>query len=510
MAIASWALDRPHAPAFIAAETGSVLSFGDLDQASRQLARLLRSRLNVGDRFALLLDNGPGYFVASWAGRRAGLRFVPVNWHLGVEEAAYIVDNSDSRALIASPRLAELAQSLADRTPNLDLLLSDGGAFGRFAPLAEAVADWSSDPLEPELEGSFMLYSSGTTGKPKGILRPLTEANFGAPNGLEMLMSAFFEFDDRSRFYSPAPLYHAAPLGWTMGAQALGGCAIVAERFDAEATLRHIETHRVTHAQFVPTHFVRMLKLPEAVRARYDVSSLRMVVHSAAPCPVEVKERMLEWWGPIIHEYYGQSEGAGFTRVTPQEWSARKGTVGRVAAGAIHIVDDAGAELGPGEIGHILFEGAPRFEYHKEPGQTARFFDERGRSRPGDMGWVDEDGYLFLADRASNVIISGGVNISPQEIEAVLALHPAVRDVAVIGVPDPDFGEQVKAVVELAPGAAGQSALTEELDALCRAHLASFKCPKSFDYIDELPRLPSGKLLKRDLKRRYWPEGRMI
>ena len=510
MSLSAFAQVSPDKPAFVAAETGEALSFRDLNARSVRLSRLLRSRLAEGERYALLMDNGPSYFVAAWAGRRSGLRYVPVNWHLGQDEAAYIVENSDARGLIASPRLAELAQSLAERNPQLDALLSDGPAFGRFQALEAALVAAPAEPLQPEPEGAFMFYSSGTTGQPKGILRPLSGKPFGERLGIETLMASLFHFDETSRFYNAAPLYHAAPLGWTMGTQNLGGTAVVAQRFDAEATLRHIEEHRITHAQFVPTHFVRLLQLPEGVRRTYDLSSLRMVVHSAAPCPVEVKEQMMAWWGPIIFEYYGQSEGAGFTMVTPEDWLAHKGTVGRSVSARIHIVDDAGHELPVGQTGHILFEGVERFDYHKAPAKTAEFFDEKGWSRPGDMGWVDADGYLYLTDRASHMIISGGVNIYPQEVEAVLTLHPAVRDVAVIGAPDGEFGEQVKAVVEAKDGVEADDALAQELMAYCRARLAGYKCPKSVDFADALPRLPTGKLLKRELRKRYWPETRTL
>lgn len=496
--------------AVVLAETGQALTFAQLNDASIRLSRILRGRLQVGDRLALLLDNGLTYFIAAWASRRAGLRYVPVNWHLGVDEAAYIVENSDSLGLIAAPRLSELAETIADRLPGLRLRLSDGDAFGSFQSLAAALITEPASPLQPELEGAFMFYSSGTTGKPKGILRPLTGAPFGERIGIEDLMARLFSFDETARFYSPAPLYHAAPLGWTMGAQALGGTSVVAQRFDAESTLRHIEEHRITHAQFVPTHFVRMLQLPAGVRRKYDLSSLRMVVHSAAPCPVEVKEQMMAWWGPIIHEYYGQSEGAGFTYVGPQEWLARKGTVGRSTGGRILIVDDHGRELQAGETGHIVFEGTAAFTYHKDPAKTADFFDGQGRSRPGDMGWLDDEGFLYLTDRASHMIISGGVNIYPQEVEAVLTLHPGVRDVAVIGVPNAEFGEEVKAVVEPVQGAIVGDALARELIALCRQSLAAFKCPKSVDFVEDLPRLPTGKLLKRELRKRYWPDNRTL
>jgi long-chain acyl-CoA synthetase len=507
MSLPRFAAETPDKAAVIAAESGTALSFGELNERSIQLSRLLRRHLNIGDRAALLMDNCPSYFVALWAGRRAGLRYVPINWHLGVEEATYIVTNSDAKALIASPRLAEVVTAVAGQSPDLELLLSEGDAFGAFRSMREALKTEPSVPLDPELEGAPMLYSSGTTGKPKGVLSPMREEPFGAPSWMERLQAERFGLGSNAIYYNCAPLYHAAPLGWSVSAQANGGTVVLARSFDAEAALKHIQDYGVTHAQFVPTHFVRMLKLPEDVRKRYDLSSLRMVVHAGAPCPTEVKEKMLDWLGPIVWEYYGQSEGAGFTLISAQEWLAHKGSVGRSLTGAIHIVDEEGKELAPGETGHICFESAaPPFEYHKDPGKTAEFFGSQGWRRPGDMGWVDEEGYLYLTDRASHMIISGGVNIYPQEVEALLTLHPAVKDVAVIGVPDPEFGESVKAVIEPAPGVTADDALALEIIAFCRARLAGFKCPKSVDFTDDLPRLPTGKLLKRELRKRYWGE----
>ncbi|WP_254620861.1 AMP-binding protein [Sphingomonas sp. CL5.1] len=507
MSILTFARTTPDKPAMIAAETGEALDFAMLNADSMRLARVLRRSLDEGARVALLMENVAAIYVAAWACRRSALRFVPVNWHLSRDEAAYILTNSDAEALIVSPGLAGLALDLAAAVPGLKLPFSSGEAFGPFSSLAAAIDAEPTEPFGIETEGNFMFYSSGTTGQPKGILRTLSGDPFNTPLRIEQMMAGLFAFDDASVFYSPAPLYHAAPMGWSMGAQMLGGTAVVPRRFDAEATLAHIERYRITHAQFVPTHFVRMLQLPPATRAKYDLSSLRMVVHAAAPCPIDVKERMLEWFGPLIYEYYGLSEGGGFTIVRPEEWMARKGTVGRSVTGPIHVVDDAGNELPPGEVGHLMFEAPEIFEYHKEPAKTADFFDARGWSRPGDMGWMDADGYLFLADRSSNMIISGGVNIYPQEAEAVLTLHPAIRDVAVIGVPDKEFGEAVKAVVELKSGLRPTDALGKEIIDYCHARLSRFKCPKSVDFIDELPRLPTGKLLKRELRKHYWGEG---
>jgi acyl-CoA synthetase (AMP-forming)/AMP-acid ligase II len=497
----------PTKPALIVTETGAQIDYEDLDSASRRLARLLRAHLTEGARVALLLENGPGYFIASWACRRSALRYVPINWHLTAAEATFIAANSNAEVLIASPGLAPLAMQMAAQLPSLRLLLSESEAFGNFTALAEALTAQGEALPFAEVEGNAMFYSSGTTGRPKGILRPLTGAPFGTLQRIEGIMAGLFEFDSDTIFYSPAPLYHAAPLGWSMGTQALGGTFVLTSRFDAEDTLRHIERYRLTHAQFVPTHFVRMLKLPDAVRARYDLSSLRMVIHAAAPCPVDVKERMIEWWGPIINEFYGASEGGGITVVRSDEWLTHKGTVGRSAMGKIHIVDDEGNDVPTGVTGHVAFEDPERFEYHGESEKTSEFFDAKGWARLGDMGWLDDEGYLYLADRASNMIISGGVNIYPQEAEAVLALHPAVRDVAVIGIPDPEMGEAVLAVVEPAPNVAADDALAEDIIAYCRKRLASFKCPRSVDFVACLPRLPTGKLLKREIRKKYWGDG---
>jgi long-chain acyl-CoA synthetase len=507
VSLLTFARTTPEKPVVIAAETGASIDFRHLNDESMRLARVLRRSLPEGARVALLMENEPAVYVVAWACRRSALRLVPVNWHLSRGEAIYIVTNSDAEALIVSPGLSELALQIARAVPELKLLMTFGEAFGPFASIDDATASEPAEPFGAETEGSYMFYSSGTTGQPKGILRPLSGDPFNTQLRIETMMAGLFQFDDATIFYSPAPLYHAAPLAWSIGSQLLGGTTIVPRRFDAEAALAHIERYRITNAQFVPTHFVRMLQLPEEIRTRYDLSSLRMVVHAAAPCPIDVKEQMLEWFGPVIYEFYGLSEGGGFTIVRPEEWLARKGTVGRSITGPIHVTDDAGNELPPGATGHLMFENPERFEYHREPGKTAEFFDPRGWSRPGDMGWMDEDGYLFLADRSSNMIISGGVNIYPQEAEAVLTLHPAIRDVAVIGVPDKEFGEAVKAVVELMPGTVSDDVLAEELIAYCRARLSKFKCPKTVDFTDAMPRLPTGKLLKRELRKRYWGEG---
>jgi long-chain acyl-CoA synthetase len=490
----------PATPAAVIAESGDTVTFGELEERSRRLARLLRERgLGPGDHAAILLDNHVRYFEVCWAAQRSGLFLTPVNWHLGPEEAGYIISDCGATALVTSSKFADLMGSMGSHLDHVTTRLSVDGAFDGFEDIDAATADLPGEPLEDETEGALMYYSSGTTGRPKGILPPLTGAPFGTGGMVDMLVG-MYGITLGTRYLVPAPLYHAAPSGWSMGAQRAGSTVVVLEKFDPEVALRAIEEHRVTHAQFVPTHFVRMLKLDPEVRDRYDTSSLQTAIHAAAPCPVEVKRQMLEWWGPIIHEYYSGSEGAGFCAVGPEEWLERPGTVGKSLMGVPHIVGEDGQELPVGEVGQIWFEGAMSFEYHGDPEKTASVFDEHGWATLGDVGYVDEDGYLYLTDRVSHMIISGGVNIYPQEIEDALVLHPSVADAGVIGVPDADMGESVMAVIQPADPEADQDALAEELDAFCRERLAGYKCPRSYRFMEELPRLPTGKLLKRKLR----------
>ena len=520
MSINIHAQRTPDKAAVTVVETGSTLTYAQLDDASARLARLLRDRgARPGERVAVLMDNRAEYFVAVWAARRCGLRTVPINWHLKTDEAAYVVDNSDAVVLITAQPLLELAETVRSRCPGLHTLLVFGPAKGAFASIEAVTAGLDPWPLTDEPEGALMPYSSGTSGKPKGILRPLApDARFGVRMGFDLMIEAAYGFGPDTRYLCPAPLYHTAPISWSMSAQADGGTVVLMESFDAERALKAIETHKVTHAQFVPTHFVRMLKLPEETRRAYDLSSITFAIHAAAPCPIEVKEAMIAWWGPKIFEYYAGSEGGGFVSLDTAEWLEHRGSVGKVQTtaalgmgdpggqNAVHIVDpETGQEVAPGDVGVIYFANDARFDYHKDPGKTAEFFNDRGWGTLGDMGWIDEGGYLYLTDRKSHMIISGGVNIYPQEIESVLALHPAVADVAVIGVPNAEFGEEVKAVVQ--PAGEASEALARTLMEYCRERLAGFKCPKTVDFVDALPRLPNGKLLKRELRKTYWPEG---
>jgi len=504
------AAKHPDKPAVIMAESGEQLSFGELDARSNRLAQLFRARgIGVGGHIAILLDNHLRYFEIAWAAQRAGIYYTPISWHLGPEEAGYILHDCGAQALVTASRFSELVGQAKDVVEALPVRLSIGGSIDGFESYEAAVEAYPPDPISDEAEGAWMFYSSGTTGRPKGIKRDLPGVGFGeVEEALVMLLRGAYGFGEHTRYLCPAPLYHAAPMGWTISTQRIGATAVVMERFDPLEALRFIEQFRITEAQFVPTHFVRMLKLTDEERGRYDLSSLRAVVHAAAPCPVEVKQRMLDWWGPKIYEYYAGSEGVGMCAIGPEDWLAHPGSVGKAARGIVHIVGEKAEDLPPGEVGQIWFETDTRFEYHNDPAKTAEAWNDRGWGTIGDVGYLDEQGYLYLTDRVSHMIISGGVNIYPQEVEDALIVHPSVADAAVIGVPDPEMGEAVKAVVQVSPPAEATTALAGELIAFCRERIAHFKCPRSVDFVEELPRLATGKLLKRKLRDRYQGVGK--
>jgi acyl-CoA synthetase (AMP-forming)/AMP-acid ligase II len=501
---AAHAATRPEATAVVMGGSGLHRTYRELENTSNRVAQLLRSAgLRAGDHVAVLLTNRLEWFDVVWGALRAGLYVTPVNFHLTAAEAGYIVRDCGARALFADADLAETVAAMGDDLGAVALRVAVGGPLEGFEDLDAAVADCPAVPIADEVEGSWMLYSSGTTGRPKGIKPPMRTSPIGADTPFGSLLLGLYGFSTETVYLSPAPLYHAAPAGWTTTTQRLGGTVVVMERFDAEAWLALVERHRVTHSQLVPTHLVRLLKLPEEVRRRYDLSSLRGVVHAAAPCPPEVKRAAIEWLGPIVFEYYSGSEGSGFCAIGPDEWLAHPGSVGRSLMGAVHIVGHGGEELPAGEEGEVWFESAIRFEYHGDAEKTAAAWNDRGWSTLGDIGRVDEEGYLYLTDRVAHTIISGGVNIYPREAEDVLVVHPAVLDVGVVGVPDDEMGERVVAYVQLAPdqAVATGEALADDLLAWCRGRLTHYKCPTEIRFVDELPRLPTGKLLKRALLR---------
>jgi long-chain acyl-CoA synthetase len=499
----------PDAPALIMGGSGETVTYAELDDRSTRLARALRDRgVGPGDHVAILMENNRPYLEAAWAAQRSGLYYTAINSHLRSAEVQYVLDDCGAVALVASAAMAEVVAGLdLSRIP---VRISGLGALDGFESYDEVLAATPDGPLEDEREGREMLYSSGTTGRPKGVRKVVPGTPFGDPSATPVQLARALALQGGesgagagSVYLCPAPLYHSAPLVYSMSMQRLGATVVVMERFDPAACLELIERHRVTHAQFVPTMFVRMLRLPAEERARGDLSSLRVVMHAAAPCPIAVKRQMLDWWGPIIHEYYAGTEDIGSSFISPEEWLAHPGSVGR-PLDECHILGDDGAELPAGQAGVIWFAGGRPFEYHNDPGKTASVTNDRGWRTLGDIGYLDEDGYLYLTDRQAHMIISGGVNIYPQEAENVLAGHPAVVDVAVIGVPDAEMGEAVKAVVQPVDPAAAGPDLAAELLAACRAELATYKCPRAVDFVTELPRDPNGKLYKRLLRERYW------
>jgi long-chain acyl-CoA synthetase len=499
--------DHPRdSPAVIVAD-GATITYGELFARSQRVAALLHEAgLRRGDGVALVLPNRPEFFEITWGCQLSGLYYSAVNTHFTADEVAYVIDDSEAKAVFVDASMAELGARIVDVNGAVDVRVVVGGDFPGWRRYDDALAESGAAP--PMSDGSEMLYSSGTTGRPKAVRRPLPEDGEGswAQKVLEYSLSQRYDMAPDSVYLSPAPLYHAAGVNYTMAVHRVGAASILMSKFDAETVLRLIAEHRVTHAQFVPTMFVRMLKLPEAVREKYDVSSLRCVIHAAAPCPVDVKHAMMEWFGPIIHEYYGGTEGFAGTVIGPDEWLAHPGSVGKPFS-PVHVVGDDGAELSPGQSGELFFEGGPAFEYFKDPAKTASVSNDRGWRSLGDMGYVDEDGYLYLTDRSTFMIVSGGVNIYPQEAENLLVMHPKLVDAAVFGVPNDEFGEEVKAVVQPIDGVVTGPELAAELIAYCRANLAAYKCPRSVEFDTELPRDPNGKLYKRRIRERYW-QGR--
>jgi long-chain acyl-CoA synthetase len=505
-----FAATTPDKAAIIMGGSGETVTYAELDERSNRVSQLFAALgLAAGDHVAFQVGNRPVFFDLLWGAHRAGLVYTALSTRLAADETAYIVGNCDAAVVVAdaaqTDTLAALAPSAAGA--GLDTLRSRyviGGAAPGWDSWEEAVGAQPARPLDAVVAGDDMLYSSGTTGRPKGVYRELGDATLADADLVTLMCQLLFGFSDETVYLSPAPLYHAAPLRFTRSVHRSGGTVIVMEHFDAAGCLDLLGRYRVTHTQVVPTMFIRMLKLPAEVRARADLSSLRVAIHAAAPCPVPVKQQMIEWWGPIIWEYYAGTEGNGLVLCSSEEWLAHPGTVGRAVSGEVHIVGDDGAELPRGRSGTVYFGGGSDFVYHRDPAKTAEAHSPEGWGTLGDVGYLDEDGYVFLTDRKANMIISGGVNIYPQETENLLAMHPKVGDVAVFGVPDDEMGEQVKAVVEPVDRSDAGPALEAELIAYCRARLSHLKCPQSVDFVAQLPRHPTGKLYKRLLRDPYW------
>ena len=504
-----WAQQKPDHPAAIDASSGESLTYRELDERSNQFAQLMYARgLRRGDHVSVFMDNNLTYFVVAWAALRSGLYLTTVNRYLTAEEAAYIVDNSESQVLVAAANLDEVAGEIPALANKCSTFLAVDGEIPGYEGFNEAIGEHATTRLAEEPAGTLMLYSSGTTGRPKGILRPLPEGSIDTtPNPTNGLLTLLWQVNEHAVYLSPAPLYHSAPIGFCLGMQSIGGTVVMMRRFDEIGALEAIERYKVTHSQWVPTMFTRMLKMPEEDRSRFDLSAHQVAIHAAAPCPTEVKKRMMDWWGPILYEYYGGTELNGLTHVGPQEWLEHPGTVGKPILGVIHICNEDGEELPAGTPGIVYFE-LPQmpFEYLKDKAKTkeAQHPEHANWSALGDVGYVDDDGFLFLTDRATFMIISGGVNIYPQEIEDAMILHDHILDVAVIGVPNSEMGEEVKAIVQLVDGIDATPDEAASLLEWTRERIAHYKAPRSVDFRDELPRLPTGKLYKRLLKDEYW------
>ena len=502
-----YSITQAEQPCLIMAGSGEVITYDEFEGRANQLAHLLVDHgLKPLDHYAVFMENNDRYLETCAAGERAGLYYTCINSYLTANELAFIVNDSEAQVLISSVGRREVALEAIKQCPKVRLhLVVGGGEDELLLDYARAIEKYPTTPIEHERLGTAMLYSSGTTGRPKGILRPLAEIPPGDNLPIFNFLNGIWQYREGMVYLSPAPLYHSAPQAATNLALRMGGTCIIMERFDPEQYLALVERYQVTHSQLVPTMFSRLLKLPQAVRTRYDLSSLEIAIHAAAPCPPQVKHQMIDWWGPIIHEYYGATEGLGFAACNSAEWLAHPGSVGKVLLGEAHVLDDDMNPCQNGTAGTIWFVTATPFEYYNDPERTAQACSSDGTmSTVGDVGYLDDDGFLYLTDRKTYMIISGGMNIYPQECENLLISHPKVADAAVFGVPNEDLGEEVKAVVEVLPEFEADAALEVELIAYCKTQLSHQKCPRSIDFERELPRLPTGKLYKRLLRDRYW------
>ena len=505
------AKNNPDKPAYIMANSGEIVTYKELDERSNKIANLFRSKnLKSGDHIAIFMENNVRFTEILWAAQRSGLYYTPISSRLTASEVEYIIRDCEAKLIITSNALKNVVIELTGLINDISERYIIDGQIDGWNSLEENLNSMPTTPIEDEIMGQDMLYSSGTTGKPKGIKLPLKNIPIEQSEDLMQVVTGLYGTNEDTVYLSPAPLYHAAPLRFTMGVNYIGGTNIIMENFDAESSLKFIEKYSVTMSQWVPTMFVKMFKLPEEVRNNYNLSSHKCAIHAAAPCPVKIKKMMIEWWGPIIHEFYAGSEGNGFIACNSEEWLAHEGTVGKPIVGIPHICDDNGQELPIGEEGTIWFEGDSDFKYHKDDKKTkeSRHPSHSTWSTLGDVGKLDEDGYLYLTDRKAFMIISGGVNIYPQECEDLLISHPKVFDAAVFGVPNQDLGEEVKAVVQPLESSMSKEDLAGELLEYLHENLSRQKVPRSIDFVTELPRLPTGKLYKRVLRDKYWGEGK--
>ncbi|MBU2512914.1 acyl-CoA synthetase [bacterium] len=505
-----YAKTKPDAPAIIMVNSGEIITCHEYSYKVNQIAQYFKKiGLKEKDNIAVLLENCDIYMEIINAAFDAGLLITNISTHLKLDEAEYVINNCEAKLLITSERFSELAKQLYDCTPLVAHHLMLGATIDGYDSFEEIVAHYKGVPIDYNISGTFLLYSSGTTGRPKGIKWEVPDIPVGTMDPALEGMCALFQINDKSVYLSTQPLYHSAPAATALGVLQTGATVVIMEKFDAENALSAIEKYQVTHSQWVPTMFVRILKLHEKSRTKYNLSSLQCAIHAAAPCPVEVKDRMIEWWGPILFEFWGGTETSLVTFITSPEWLEHKGSVGRGFTATIHIMDENGNELPHGEPGVIYLEGGRDYSYLKEPEKTASDRNEKGWTNIGDIGYLDEEGYLYLTDRKSFMIISGGVNIYPQETEDILVMHPKVVDVAVIGVPNEEFGEEVKAVVQPVDMAEAGPELAEELIEYCKSRISTIKCPRSVDFMSELPRTPAGKLLKRLIKDNINPAAQM-
>ncbi|OBA40047.1 MULTISPECIES: acyl-CoA synthetase [Gordonia] len=504
------AASTPDKAAVVDAATGTTLTYRELDDNSARLANHLDELgLRPGDTIAMVSRNNLHMFEVYWAALRSGLYVTAINHHLTADETSYILTDSAAKVLFADAAVAEAVSTSGtiEALAEPGHRIAWGGVINGFDDYDDVLAAAPDTPRTDEPRGTDMLYSSGTTGRPKGIRTPLPDGLVAEiPDAYTAVFGPLYGFDAESVYLSPAPLYHAAPLRFCSVTNSVGGTVVFMDHSEPEEALRLVEEYRATHSQWVPTMFIRMLKLPTDIRDKYDVSSLKVAIHAAAPCPAEVKRAMIEWWGPVIHEYYASTEAAGATFIGPEDALTHPGSVGRAGMGVIRICDDAGDEVPVGDVGLVYFEReTPAFEYHNDPGKTASAYHPQHPTwaTTGDMGYVDDEGFLYLTDRKAFMIISGGVNIYPQEAENVLINHPAVYDVAVIGVPDEDLGEVAKALVQLDPAYEASQALADDLLDFAGESLARYKVPRSVDFVADLPRTPTGKLVKGELTKRY-------